>query len=106
MSSYLVIPPKVTTATVPVECNFISQLAAGESVTAVVVTATVFAGVDAAPEDIIDGVVTLSQNTATQIITGGTAGVIYQLAFAATTSDDNNLIMYAYLAVLSSTPFN
>ena len=105
MSSYITLPIKITSATIPVECNFISQLASGEAVTSVVVTASVFAGVDANPSNIISGIVSLSQNVATQTITGGLAGVIYLLAFAATTNFSNNLIIYAYLSVTNSTPF-
>lgn len=105
MSSFIVIPSKITTATVPVVCDFTSQLATGEAVTAVVVTASVFAGVDATPSNIISGVVTLAQNRATQIITGGTAGVVYLLNFGATTSNSNNLIISAYLAVTDTNPY-
>jgi hypothetical protein len=105
MSSFIVIPSKITTTTVPVVCDFTSQLADGDAVTAVIVTASVFVGVDAAPEDIIDGAATLSQNVATQVITGGLAGVIYLLNFGATTSDGNNLIISAYLAVTDTNPF-
>jgi len=105
MSSYITFPVKVNTATIPLEVNFISQLSSGEAVTSVVVTASVFAGVDATPSSVISGTASLSQNTATQIVTAGTPGVIYLLAWAATTNLGNNLIIYGYLSVLNSTPF-
>lgn len=103
--SFVTLPSKDTSSTIPVTVDFISQLATGEAVTSVVVTASVFSGVDATPSAIISGAATLSQNSATQVITGGLAGVVYLLAFAATTNNANRLIIYAYLAVINSSPF-
>ena len=71
----------------------------------VVTTAIVFSGVDATPSAVVSGVGSLAANIFTQTITGGTVGVVYLLAFAATTSTSNQLIIYAYLAVTDSNPF-
>ena len=105
MASYITLPTKINTTTLPTVCDFGSQLAAGEAVTACTVTCTVFVGTDANPSAVISGAATISQNIVTQIVTAGTPGVIYLLSFNATTNFSNYLIIYAYLAVTNSTPF-
>lgn len=107
MASNLVIPPKNASAAYPLEVDFSSQLDIenNEAVVAIETSAAVFSGVDANPEDILDGLPTLAQNTVTQNLTGGVAGVVYIVGFNASTNLDNHLIIYAHLAVLSDNPF-
>lgn len=105
MGSYVTIPTKLTGETLPVRVNFLSQLAAGEAVTAVVCTATVLSGTDATPSAILSGSGTLAANVFTQILTAGVAGTTYLLTFTATTNSTNYLIINAVLVVISTTPY-
>lgn len=103
--SFITLPAKLSTTTVPVQCDFSGQLISGEALTAATVTASVFVGVDATPSNIISGSASVSQNTVTQTITGGTVGVIYLLSFNGTTNLSNLIIINAYLAVTDTNPF-
>lgn len=79
---------------------FTSKLAVGETISSAVVTAAVYSGVDANPSAIVSGTATISGGLVSQKLIGGTAGVIYKLSCAATTSVPNVLIMTAFLAVI------
>ncbi len=103
MSSRLILPTKLAASTVPVTCDFISQLAQGEAIISLLVVASVVAGVDPDPSAIISGSGSVAQNVGTQVITGGLPGVTYQLAFGAVTNHGNSLVIYALLAVLDFT---
>ncbi len=105
MASFIPTPSKYTGATIPVVANFISQLLPGEAVTAILTSAIVDSGIDPTPENILNGNPTLAQNVATQSITGGLEGVTYLVGFNATTNIDNRLVIYTYISVLSSNPF-
>jgi hypothetical protein len=105
MGSLVTIPAKVDSTTIPITVDFISQLVTGEALVSAEVTISVFSGVDAAADDLLSGVATLAQNTITQTITGGVAGVVYLLSFNGTTNFGNSVIIQGYLAITTLNPF-
>jgi hypothetical protein len=98
----LVLPSKPVGETVPVTFNFLDLLAFGESITGATVAATVFSGTDSTPDDILSGLPVKSQVDVVQIVTGGVAGVIYEITCAVTTSDSNVLVKSGRLAVITA----
>ena len=78
---------------------FISQLAAGETISTAVTTAAVYSGTDASPSSIVSGSATISGQTVTQAITAGTLGVTYLLTCTITTSLSQTLLLEAFLTV-------
>lgn len=103
--TFTVTPSKITTEVVSVPFDFASQLADGETITSQEVTVTVFQGEDANPSAILSGAASVSGTVVSQLITGGTAGVVYLLSCGIATSLSQNLIMQTYLAVTSVNPF-
>ena len=93
-------PPKPISSTLNVTFDFTSDLASGGTISTKVVTATVYSGADAAPSGIISGAATSSGNVVTQLLTGGTLGVVYQLLCTITTSNGQTLVKAGYLAVV------
>lgn len=79
--------------------DFISQLALGETLDTAEVTATVYAGDDDAPEDIVNGAANISNEQVSQSFTGGVIGVTYFVVCEVTTSEDQTLRLGAYLAI-------
>lgn len=82
--------------------DFVSALppASTATLTGGTVTATVWTGVDGAPQAVVSGAATVSGTKLTQRLTGGIAGVVYKLRISATTTDGQTLAMTAYLAVV------
>lgn len=99
--SYISFPPKSASETTKVVFDFVSRLAVGETIVTQTVTAAVWSGVDAAPSSLISGSATASGTKVTQVLTAGTAGVVYKLTCTITTSASQTLILYGYLAVVS-----
>lgn len=97
----IVLPSKAVGETIPVTFNFLDLLEFGESITGATVSATVFAGTDASPGDLISGVPVKTSIDVVQVITGGVSGVIYQIVCTVTTSDSNVLTKEARLAVIT-----
>lgn len=97
----IVLPSKAVGETLPVTFNFLDLLAFGESITGATVAATVFSGTDASPSDVLSGLPVTSTVDAVQVVTGGVAGVIYELTCTVTTSDSNVLTKSARLAVIT-----
>ena len=84
-----------------VDFDLLSRCDIGESIVTAVVNVVVSSGVDPAPEDMLEGVTTVSNNIATQRVTGGLPGVIYDVVCAARSSLNNIFINTMKLAVLS-----
>jgi hypothetical protein len=93
--------PKFTDERVKYTFDFASWLAAGETLTSATVTAAVYAGVDASPSALISGSDSISGAVVTQLIIGGTAGVIYQIDCKAVTSASQTLVLTSRLAILT-----
>ena len=100
MSNLVVLDQKSPAATVQVAFDFVSLLAAGVTLSAPLVTASVWAGVDATPGAIVLGAASVSGSQVLQSITAGVAGTIYKLTAQASTSNGQTLILYGYLAVV------
>jgi len=84
--------------------DFISSLAASETISTQVTTCTVYSGVDASPSSVIMGAATASGTIVTQKIGGGVAGVIYELLCKITTSAGQTLELSGYLAIVPDLP--
>lgn len=95
-----ILPPKLVSAIQNVTFDFISLLAVGETISTKVVTCLVYSGVDASPSSMISGSATASGTVVTQLVTGGTAGVIYYLTCTITTSAGQTLVLTAFLTVI------
>lgn len=79
--------------------DFTSKLAAGETISTKVVTATVLSGVDPTPSAIVNGAATSSGSIVTQSITAGVLGVFYLLVCKITTSLSQTLSLGGVLLV-------
>src|SRR5258708_21715949 len=64
--------------------DFISNLAASETISTQIVTASVYSGVDASPSSIISGAASASGTQVSQAITAGVVGVVYELLYKIT----------------------
>ena len=95
------IPPKTAGETRSISFDFISKLAFGETISTKAVAATVYSGVDANPSAIISGAAGSSGTRVTQIVTGGTTGVVYELTCTITTSTSQTLQLVGLLAITS-----
>lgn len=84
--------------------DFTSLLAVGETILTQVVTATVYSGTDANPQNIIDGATSVNGAVISQLITGGVLGVIYELLCKVTTIQGQTLELSGYLAVIQDLP--
>ena len=100
----VIFSPKRQGETVTVEFDFISSLAAGETISAPAVTASVYTGVDASPGAILSGAAAVSGTKATQSVTAGVVGVIYQLLCVVSTSLGQVLELAGYYAIEPDLP--
>ncbi len=80
--------------------DFTSSLAATETISTQVCTASVYSGSDPSPGSLIAGAATASGNIVTQKILGGVVGVIYEISCKITTSTGQTLQLVGYLPVL------
>jgi hypothetical protein len=92
--------PKFTDERVKCTFDFASLLTNDESLSSATTTAAVYAGADASPSALISGAATISGSVVTQLIIGGTAGVIYQIDCKAVTSASQTLVLTSRLAVI------
>lgn len=79
--------PKATDEVVWLSWDFSRILNTGETISSADVTASVVRGVDASPGDILDGPESIESDKVSQKVTGGIAGVIYNLRCVVTTSN-------------------
>lgn len=93
-------PAKVTSSTIILKADFAALVDVGVTLSAPVVTATVYSGTDASPSSIISGSASVSGTIVSQKITAGTEGVTYTLVWQATSSDGQTLIMTGFLVVV------
>ena len=81
--------------------DFLSSLAAGETLTLATVTASVYQGTDPNPTAIISGAASiLNTSQVQQLFTGGILGTLYKLACQVTTSLGQILVQTAILAIV------
>jgi hypothetical protein len=101
----VIIPSKYVGSTVLLDqFNFLSMLAVGETISTAVFTASVYSGVDASPSSVISGSATVATPTPTQKVTGGVAGVIYEILCTVTTNGGQTLLLAGYLAITPDLP--
>ena len=89
--------PKPVSETRKLTADFVGLLASGVTISSAAVSQSVYSG---ATSTVTLGSVSISGTTATSVCSGGTAGVIYQVTFAATLSDGQVLCMQTLLAVV------
>lgn len=104
MSSRQDFAPKLQGATISLTFEFLSELAATETISTQSVTCTVWSGVDASPSSMISGSASASGTQVTQKITGGVVGVVYYLLCTITTSAGQTLQQAGFLAVITNVP--
>lgn len=95
------LPSKLATETIQLEFPFVVPVTA--DINSGAVAASVYSGTDALPSSIITGGASVSGDSLLQKVTGGTAGVIYQLIATATLSDGQILQLAGYLAIPPAT---
>lgn len=84
--------------------NFLSLLAAGETISSATIAVEVHSGVDASPSDLLSGSDTTVDSVVYQKFTGvgGVLGVVYNVTCTAITSLGQTLQLSAYLAVVAA----
>jgi len=100
MASQAEIPPKQVLETQRLQFDFISDLAEGETISTQSCACVVYSGTDASPSNVISGSATASGTVVTQLITGGTLGVIYTITCSITTSLGQTLKQSGQLAIV------
>lgn len=104
MTSRVVLAPKFAGVTEFIQFDFRSSLSAAETIVTQVVTASVYSGEDPSPSGIISGSASATNTVVFQLITGGVAGVIYDVLATVTTSLGQTLQLAGYLAVVPTLP--
>lgn len=102
--SRIVLPSKQQGETKTYAFDFASFLANGETLSTASVTATVYSGVDVSPSAIVSGSASISGTTATQLLTAGVVGVVYDVSCAVTTSAGQTLRLTGYVAIVPNLP--
>lgn len=70
---------KLADETLNVDFGFTEDLAIGETILSAVVTSAVYTGEDDNPSAMISDTASITDGVVSQLITGGVAGVIYEL---------------------------
>lgn len=96
------VSPKYATESRILTFDFTNLLGPGESILSISTSpsATVISGNDPNPSDIISGSASLTSPQVYQMITGGIAGTIYQVAVTVTTSENEVLTGKVVFAVV------
>jgi len=92
---------KMVSESLDVSFDMLSRCTQGETIVTAIVNIVVSSGIDPTPEDMIEGITTVSNNIATQRVGNGLPGVIYDVVCAARSSLNNIFINTMKLAVLS-----
>jgi len=104
MSDPVILSPKRISKVYKQQFDFIADLAVSETISSATVTVTVYSGTDASPSSLKSGSATISGTSVYQTFTGGTAGVLYGIVVAATTSTSQVLTRVALLAIIPDVP--
>lgn len=92
--------PKAATETRKLVADYVGLLASGVTISSASVSQAVYSG---ASSTVTLGSASISGSKVTATVSGGTAGVIYQITFLATLSDGQILPMVTLLAVTPNT---
>jgi hypothetical protein len=95
------LPPKLASSTETYTVDFVSDIPAGDSISSQSVVASVYSGTDGSPSSIVSGSASASGTRVSQNITGGVAGVVYELLWTAGTAGGLTLKKSGFLAVVS-----
>ena len=98
------LPNKYPTESLRAQFDFLSQLPAGQTISAAVCTAAVFSGMDGAPAAMISGAASFAGTVVSQNLTGGVVGTIYTILCTVTTSGGLSLHQQGFVAVLPTQP--
>ncbi len=89
--------------TQPYVVNFSDRLQFGETINGAAVSISVFSGTDPSPSSLLSGIATYdTSGNVTQVLTGGIAGVIYNVVYIVTGTGSHNYVKVGQLAVLSN----
>ena len=81
--------------------DFTSRCAASETLSSTSVTASVYSGSDSNPQGIITGSGTISGQTVSQMVLGGTLGVVYLVTCQVITSTGQILFLSGFLSIVA-----
>jgi len=99
----LIFDSKAAGETAPYIVNFSDRLVGSETINGASVTVSVFSGTDSTPATMLSGSATYDANgNVTQILTGGVAGVVYNIVYIVTTSGSHNYVKVGQLAVIAN----
>lgn len=98
----VIFSPKLVAEQVFVPADFISRLAASETIVSAVATSSVYSGVD--PVGLTLGTPELNNTIVLTKVSGGVAGVIYEIVVTVTTSQGQILELAGYYAVEQNLP--
>jgi hypothetical protein len=84
--SRVVFAPKLLNDVKTYTFDFSSLLGLGESISTATCTSVVYSGTDPSPSSLINGAAVVNSPLVSQSLTGGTLGVIYEVACIATTT--------------------
>jgi hypothetical protein len=104
--SRVVFSPKRVGDTVLVTIDFTYATTTGDTVLSAVCSMSVYSGVDSNPSLLFNGTASVINNhtAVSQSITGGIAGVVYELKCTATTTSGQTPVQAGYLVVEPDLP--
>jgi hypothetical protein len=105
MATNVVFPSKNQLATVLCSFDFLSMLAASETLVSALVTVTIRTGSDPNPSAVLSGAASFAGKTVNQLVTGGVVGVIYVLTCSVVTSTGQDLVMNGELSIIDDNPY-
>ena len=98
----IIFDSKSVSETLPYVVNFSDKLQFGETINGAAVSVSVFSGTDPSPSSMLSGVATYDAlGNVTQVLTGGLAGVVYNIVYIVTGTGSHNYVKIGQLAVLS-----
>jgi hypothetical protein len=100
----VVLSPKKLGESVFVPVDFISRLAANETIVTATCNCTVYSGIDPSPSSMLIGPAGINGTVVEQEVGGGVLGTIYELLFTITTSLGQTLELSGYFAVEPDLP--
>lgn len=99
----IIFESKAVGETIPYTVNFSDRLQFGETINGASITVSVFSGTDASPSSMISGIATYTAaGNVTQTLTGGVAGVIYNIVYLVTGTNSHNYVKVGQLSVIAN----
>ena len=99
----IIFDAKAVGETQPYIVNFSDRLQFGEAINGAAVTVSVFSGTDASPTSMLSGATSYdSAGNVTRVLTGGVAGVTYNIVFTVTGTSSHNYVKVGQLSVIAN----